>query len=704
MESLTNYWQKTKQIWQKEGGFVMIFKFIRKCKRKLWKEVGKIWQHNTGAIFLKWKKQKAIDHLQRNVQSFAGGNFIVFPYHEQPQISIIIYAKDYPNLTYKCLAEIATWIEQSNWKIELILIEDGTAKSELYSLISGLWILKNKEKLGFLAAIFRASLKARGEWILTLRQDVLLSQSALERMISTFQQRQPGILFPKLFYPSFELCSAGGIIWQDGYLGNFGENDFSKEPEYSYLREVDFGMGISFLTKTSLLHFFEQTCEQKYGQSSYSKNYSSNYAIADLCLNLKHHHKLNVLYDPKVEMECQYGYPKADPQVPPPDFLHKWQDILASQPSKTEEFLPTRDRPTILVIDTLVPAYDQESGSLRLFQIMRILLDLGYDLIFLPHEGHEQEPYTSELEEIGIEVLYFSYKQTEWRDRLIRRLSLIDIAWVCRPELCERYIPILKQNDKIKIIYDTIDLHFLRLKRAWEMNPSPELEWQKMQQLEFQMAQKADITLVVTEVEKEILTNAQARAVQVIPNIHQIYDQPIPEFSDRHHLLFIGGYYHKPNVDAVLWLCNQIMPLIWQVQPEIKLMLLGSNPSPEVLALASDRVDVPGYIADVEPYFLHHRLFVAPLRYGAGMKGKIGHSLSYGLPTITTTIGAEGMGLSDRQNVLIANSANEIAQAVLDLYNNIELWQKLSQASFEVIRPFTYDCVKVKIHNMLLSL
>jgi O-antigen biosynthesis protein len=691
MESFVRYWQKAKQIWQKEGGFVMIYKFIRKCKRKFWKEVSKLWQFN----IRKWKKHKAIDSTSRNAQNFGGGNSITFPWYAQPQISIIIYAENYPDFTHKCLVQIATWIDKTSWEIEVILIEDGATNSELYALISGLWILKNSvknyQKLGFFASIQRASTKARGKWLLALRQDILLTQTAFERTIDRFQKQPTGILFPKIFYPQRELMSAGGTIWQDGDLSSFGEHDFSKEPEYNYLRSLDFGLPIAFTIETSVWH--------SYGH--YPENHSSDYAIADLCLSLKHQHNLKILYDPKVEMECQYGYPKAMIQSPPPEFLLKWQNLLSSQPTKTVGLLPRRDRPTILIIDTLVPAYDKESGSLRLFQIMRILLDLGYDLIFLPHEGHEQEPYTTVLEELGIEVLYFSYKQTDWLDRLIRRLSLIQIAWVCRPELCERYFPILKQNPEIKIIYDTIDLHFLRLKRGWEMDPDREPEWQKMQQLEFQMAQKADLTLVVTEVEKEILIDAQAHEVKVIPNIHQIYTQPIPSFSDRSNLLFIGGYYHKPNVDAVLWLCNQIMPLIWQIQPEIKLTLLGSNPSPEVLSLESDRVTVPGYIANVESYFLNHRVFIAPLRYGAGMKGKIGQSLSYGLPTITTTIGAEGMGLSDRQNVLIANSGTEIAKAVLNLYENTELWQSLSQASFEVIRPFTYDAVKARIHRML---
>jgi O-antigen biosynthesis protein len=718
----SKHWQRAKQIWQTDGGFKLIYKIARKFKRKLTKEFGNVWDFLFGAIASKlirqWKKKSAIANNQAllGFPSVQAGRELIFPLEfgevDHPQISIIIYAHNSPEYTYNCLAEISSWIDRTSYGIEVILIEDGSSQSQkLYPLISGLWLLKNDQQQGFISAIQRASTKAKGKWILALRQDVLLSQTALERMISTFQKQQnSGILFPKLSFPQRELYSGGGIIWDDGSLTNYGEGDFTGEPEYNYLKSIDFGLPIVFLVASTTWQ------NLVYKSNSFSKLNNPDFAIADLCLTLKHEFKTEVIYDPKAEIVCQYGYTYSYPSqpeiFPTSIFLAKWGNILASQPQKPKNsktnLFPNRDRPTILIIDTLVPAYDKESGALRLYQIMGILLDLGYNLIFLPDQGHLQEPYTSVLEDLGIEVLYFSYKQTDWRDRLIRRLAIIDLAWVCRPELCEKYLPIIQTRPEIKLIYDTIDLHFLRLKRAWEIDPnqdpSQSEEWEKMRHLEFSLAAKVDVTVVVTDVEKQILVNAQAKDVQVIPNIHQIYSHPIPSFSDRQNLLFIGGYYHKPNVDAVIWLCHEIMPIIWQSFPNLKLTLLGSNPPPEVLDLGSDRVTVPGYIPDVEEYFLNHRLFVAPLRYGAGMKGKIGQSLSYGLPTITTSIGAEGMGLSDGENVLIANSADEIAQSVINLYQNIDLWQKLSQSSFEVIRPYTSESVKARIKFMLEAL
>jgi hypothetical protein len=360
---------------------------------------------------------------------------------------------------------------------------------------------------------------------------------------------------------------------------------------------------------------------------------------------------------------------------------------------------------TILIIDSYVPLYDRESGSCRLFGIIKILIDLGYFVIFLPDNGFPEEPYTSELQEMGVEVLYSTPQQPDLKKQLLKRLSFIDKAWICRPELSEKYWDIIRHNSKIPVIYDTIDLHFLRLKRQQQFLPakSPDQSWEKFQQRETTLAKEANATVVVTEVEKDTLKNLGIKNVWVIPNIHHPFPGAIKEFEQRSDLLFIGSYNHPPNIDAVIWLCQKIMPLIWQSHPEIKVTLLGSNPPEEVKSLESDRVVVTGYVSDVEPYFLNSRVFVAPLRFGAGMKGKIGHSMSYGLPTVTTFIGAEGMGLIDGYDIRIADEPEIFAQRVLELYSQPKLWNHLSQNSLMTIQQYSPESIKESLSDLLES-
>jgi glycosyltransferase involved in cell wall biosynthesis len=225
-----------------------------------------------------------------------------------------------------------------------------------------------------------------------------------------------------------------------------------------------------------------------------------------------------------------------------------------------------------------------------------------------------------------------------------------------------------------------------------------------MQVQEVEFARTADLTLVVTDVEKSCLDSFGRNKCGWCPTFMKFTKIAARSFADRHGLLFIGGYYHEPNVDAVIWLCEEIMPLVWQSQPDMQLTLLGSNPSPAVKALASDRVFVPGYIKDVEPYFISQRLFIAPLRYGAGMKGKIGHSLSYGLPTITTSIGAEGIGLVSGENAIVVDQPDKFAAQILNLYNNEGLWQKISQNSFKAMYKYTPEAVRGTIAEAIAPL
>ncbi|MEO1341959.1 MAG: glycosyltransferase family 4 protein, partial [Cyanobacteria bacterium J06635_13] len=143
----------------------------------------------------------------------------------------------------------------------------------------------------------------------------------------------------------------------------------------------------------------------------------------------------------------------------------------------------------------------------------------------------------------------------------------------------------------------------------------------------------------------------------------------------------------------------------WQSMPELSVTLLGSNATEKVFALESDeRVKVTGYIADVTPYFLSHRVFVAPLRYGAGMKGKIGQSLEYGLPIVSTAIGIEGMNLTNAENVLEADRAEEFARAIIRLCQEPNLWQKLADNSDSALSPFSAPSVRQKIQQKFDSL
>ena len=213
---------------------------------------------------------------------------------------------------------------------------------------------------------------------------------------------------------------------------------------------------------------------------------------------------------------------------------------------------------------------------------------------------------------------------------------------------------------------------------------------------------KSDVTVVLSKSEKEIIINENPRInVEILPYVQSINDVK-KGFIEKNDIIFIGGFAHIPNEDAVLWFANEIFPLIKKEIPEIRFIVLGSHPTQKVLNLKIDDIIVTGYVQDVSSYFQNAKVFIAPLRFGAGLKGKTVHAMSYGLPIVTTSIGAEGMNLKDREDVLIADDPIDFSNAVIELYRNKSIWEKYSEKSFDYVRKnCTLEVAKEKIGTMI---
>lgn len=366
------------------------------------------------------------------------------------------------------------------------------------------------------------------------------------------------------------------------------------------------------------------------------------------------------------------------------------------------DFLDPKQK-TILIIDDDVPQHDKSSGSKRLFELIKILKTLNLNVIFLPNDGVAIEPYYSDLKNLNVEILLSNPNRNLMLKKLDFLLPFIDYAWISRPSLNKKFQQKIKKNRATKIIFDTVDLHFVRILRQaeTEKNEKQKLNGLKTKTNELKLAKCANATVTVTETEKNILNIENIKNVFVIPNIHEPKYQRSPkDFEQRNGLLFIGGYRHEPNIDAVKWLINDIMPLVWQRLGKIPVYLLGSHPPKEVTDLANDLVFVPGYLENVGGYFENCRLFAAPLRYGAGMKGKIGQSLEYNLPIVTTDIGAEGMDLTDGENILIANETKQFADKIINLYQDPLLWNNIKNNASNAISEYSVEVVKSKLSGL----
>ncbi len=364
----------------------------------------------------------------------------------------------------------------------------------------------------------------------------------------------------------------------------------------------------------------------------------------------------------------------------------------------------------ILFMDIRTPTPDQDSGSQDIVSYMNIFRSLGFGITFIPAADLQfLEKYTPDLQRMGVQCLYTpfvrgiaGYLRSHGRE--------YDLVLLYKVHCAAYFLDMVRRYcSKAKVIFDTVDLHFVREQRQAVIEGSQELlnnaEKTKLQELS--VIRKADCTIVLSTEEREMLLKEPAiygRKIAVIPLIRDIPGRGNP-FSARKDILFVGGFEHQPNVDAMLFFVRQVWPLIKERFPEIVFNIIGSKPPREVLDLAGEDVNVTGYIAEISFYFNDCRLSVAPLRYGAGLKGKIATSLSYGLPCVASSVAVEGSGLNPGEDILVADKPDEFAAAVIRLYQDELLWKTLSDRGLDHMeRHFSFAAGRKRLEDLLREL
>jgi glycosyltransferase involved in cell wall biosynthesis len=242
------------------------------------------------------------------------------------------------------------------------------------------------------------------------------------------------------------------------------------------------------------------------------------------------------------------------------------------------------------------------------------------------------------------------------------------------------------------------------LQREFEVSGDPKVAEaaRRYRKLEVSLARASDLIWCNSSEDKRVMEQeAPGKRIEVIPTIHELHGRGKP-FTERQDLLFVGNLAHRPNSDAVHFLLKEIFPLIERSLPDVKLFIVGDNVPAEIAAYANANIRVTGYVADITPLFENCRVFLAPVRFGAGVKGKVGESMSYGLPVVTTSIGAEGFGLTNESNAMIAEVPADFAAAAVRLYSEDQLWQALAANSYEHIKEnFTPDVIAETINSSI---
>ncbi|MDQ7075215.1 MAG: glycosyltransferase [Gammaproteobacteria bacterium] len=606
-------------------------------------------------------------------------------------VSIIIPVYNNWGYTEKCLQSIRN--HPSFCQIEVIVVDDCSTDEtpqQIHNFPEAVYI-KNDINSGFIESCNNGASKAHGDYVFFLNNDTTVTTGWLDELALTFISfPNTGLVGSKLIYPDGSLQEAGGIMWSDGSAWNYGRNGDPERPEFNYMREVDYISGAAIMVPKALFDEF----------NGFDCHYKPAYCEdSDLALKIRSNGK-SVLYQPLSVIVHHEGVSSGTDltsgiksyQITNSQKLFKrWQAQLSShRPNGIEPYLE-RDRQCdlrILVIDASTPEPDKDAGSITAYHFMQCMVKSGHRVTFIPADNFAHlNHYTSNLQRIGVECIYSPYYRNvkEYLEGFGKHL---DTVFLYRVTYASQYIALVKELcPNARIVFNTVDLHYLREERQAEIENSASLlkKAKETKKLELSVMQQSDATIVLSNTEKEILVEEISDAnIQVIPLILDIPGRKNP-FQKRENILFIGGFRHTPNVDAILYFIEDIWPLIKEKRPSLKLTIIGSHPPDELLNIKADGIDVVGFVEDISNYFDTALLSIVPLRYGAGIKGKVGTSLSYGVPVIATSIATEGMGLKDNINVLVANESQEFAQKTLDLLKNETLWNALSDAGLSFV-------------------
>ncbi len=326
---------------------------------------------------------------------------------------------------------------------------------------------------------------------------------------------------------------------------------------------------------------------------------------------------------------------------------------------------PPRKR--ALVIDEKVPQVGRDAGSQAMLSHIAALQALGYGVSLVAADDLD-----------GGNEAALRARDASVEEVVRRQSHSLDLVYLHRASIASRYLNLVRQyQPRARLVYSVADLHHLRLERQAAAEERPELlaEARVMRLKECTAAWQADAVLTHSAEEAALLRRMVPEAhVHLVP-----WSLPVragaAQFAARRGVAFIGHYAHEPNVDAVRWLLEEVMPLVWTAVPDIPLLLVGAD-MPEVLrrrvaAFAPERVRAMGHVADLQGDVLDQvRLTVAPLRFGAGVKGKVLESLAAGVPCVMTPVAAEGIGLPPGLAELVASDAPGLAACIERLHGN----------------------------------
>ncbi len=617
---------------------------------------------------------------------------LTFPFVDAPDVSIVVPVHNKFSVTYYCLTALLFAYNRASF--EVILVDDGSSDEtvDVLELVDGIVYLRNETSQGFIRSCNRGASAARGQYVVMLNNDTEPTTRWLDELIFTFGQfANVGLAGAKLLYPDGKLQEAGGIVWNSGNPWNYGRGGNPHEPRFNYTRQVDYLSGAAIMLPKTLWDevggFSENYCPAYFEDTDLAfKVRAAGYKTVYAPLSVVYHFE-GVSSGTSVTTGT-----KRYQEINRPKFKQKWIHDCQFNGEEGKDVDLNKDRGITrraLVIDYQTPRPDIDAGSYAAIQEMRLLQSLGFKITFVPENLAYLGQYTEYLQRLGIETIYAPFASS-MQELLEKRGTEFDVVYITRYYVAKNNLNLVRQYaPQAKVLFCNADLHFLReLRDAIEQNNQDMIGRAcTIRDEELAIMRLVDVTLSYNKIEHSVIISHNLNSTNVVtcPWVVDVTDNQ-PTFAERSDIAFLGGFGHPPNKAAVLFFIHHVMPILQHQLPEAKFRIYGSNVPEDIEKLQSDTVIVEGYIEDVADVYDSCRVFVAPLLAGAGIKGKVIDALAHGTPSVLTPIAAEGTPLRHGLEVMIAETAQEWADAVTRLYTEQSLWEQTSAAASEFAR------------------
>jgi GT2 family glycosyltransferase len=622
---------------------------------------------------------------------------LTLPRHERPVVSVVIPVYKQAHYTFCCLESLAGC--EPTLPYEVVVVDNASTDDtrQLLARVDNLVFRTNERNVGFGEACNLGVAAARGEYVLFLNNDTLVTPGLLTNLVDTLR-RDPkcGAVGGKLIHPDGTLQEAGSIVWADGSGLGYGRGDDPAKPEYEYVREVDHCSAACLLMPRDLFRSL----------GGYDARYRpAYYEDADLCLAVREA-GYRVLYQPAATViHMEFGSSGRERAVElqlrnREKFVAKWRHRLRQLPAPSPtEILLSRDRRPglrVLMADDRVPDFGMGSGFPRARAMLDALHALGYVVTFLPlTDPAPHQPATTDLQQTGIEVLH---SQSDVRACLESRRGLYDVAIVSRPHNA-KWVPVIKEyNPTVAMIYDAEAVYTFRdaLQAELEGRPLTDREVDRRLADEIRLMARADVVMTVSEPEKRAVHRFDTSIPVGVWGAPVVVRADPPGYDGRGDFLFVGSLSTPPNADALIHLVHDLFPGV-RARVDARLVVAGANPPAAVFRSAKDMhgVLLTGYLPDLAPMYDRCRVFLASHRFAAGIPLKVIEAMAAGLPCVVSQLLGDQLEVTDGDEALVARTAVEFREKAIRLYEDRDLWTRIQGRAMRLVHD-RYDANKMR--------